>query len=403
METAQLIQRLKNGVTLRSPFYASLMLSLEFQADPSVETACVDGVTLRYNPEYVESLPFAQGMGLFAHETDHCARNHHTRMGNRELELFNIAADYSTNSELIKAGFELPTGCLIDPRFSGMSVERIYNILDQEREKKKQGGEQGQQGNQPGQGKPQPGKPDDGQPGKGPGDFGGCGSVVAPKNEQGQNLSDAELSKERVKWDAAVHLADSMARRIGNAPGSAKTIIRDMQDGMADWKDEMRRFLRRCIDQHYSWLSQDRRFIHAGWYIPNRESKRMPEMVIAIDTSGSVSARQLAIVKAELNHMLTEICPRLVHVVFCDANIQKTVTYEPNDYPVDISFPGRGGTRVRPVFDWVEQNNINPACMLYFSDLEISDWGAEPDYPVLWGALKKDKAPWGEVIDLTGI
>jgi predicted metal-dependent peptidase len=112
------VKRLKTAVTMRSAFYASLMLNLDFVPDPTVKTAEVDGIQCRYNPTYVEGeLTFEQAQGLFAHESHHCGANHHTRQGDRELELYKYAADYATNPEVLEAGFELPPGAVYDERF----------------------------------------------------------------------------------------------------------------------------------------------------------------------------------------------------------------------------------------------------------------------------------------------
>lgn len=401
------IQKIKNGVILRSPFYASLLLGLEFVSDPSIETASTDGHSLRYNFEYVMSLTFPQRLGLFAHEADHCARNHHTRMGGRELKLFNYAADYSTNSELLQAGFELPNGFLINSAFDGMPAERIYNILDKKRENDQKPGDKGDQKGEgkpggKGQGQPIPGEGQPGKPAdKGNFDVGGCGSFVAPTNQDGTAVSRLEMGRERAKWDSQVRLAESVTKRIGNMAGTSKTRTGEMQDGTADWKEEMREFMHNCIDNRYSWLTPDHRYDE---YIPSRQSKRMQDVIVGIDTSSSISVRHLSIVKDEANQMFLEVNPARVHVIFWDTVVQRVVEYEEHDYPVDFSFPGRGGTRVQSFFRKVQDLDLNPACVLIFSDMEISDWGEEPDYPVMWGDLKgRHHAPYGRQIDLSGV
>jgi predicted metal-dependent peptidase len=100
--------------------------------------------------------------------------------------------------------------------------------------------------------------------------------------------------------------------------------------------------------------------------------------------------------------LLREVNPKRVHIVYCDTQIQLTITYEPDDYEsIQLHYPGRGGTRCRPVFNWVEEQDFNPVCMIYFSDMEINDWGEEPEYPVLWAATdRRGHAPWGEQIQL---
>ena len=61
---------------------------------------------------------------------------------------------------------------------------------------------------------------------------------------------------------------------------------------------------------------------------------------------------------------------------------------------------GGGGTSFHPPFQRVDNENLVPDVMIYFTDLDC--WGEfpkEPDYPVIWACTEKDKkAPWGTTI-----
>ena len=123
---------------LNHPFWGVLGLRLEIIPDDSIPTASTNGKQLRYNKSWFESLPPAKQEGTFAHEVDHCAKGHIFRIGNRDLELANIAADHNVNLDMQKAGFQIPEPHYADPRFEGMSFEKIYAILYQEREAQKE-------------------------------------------------------------------------------------------------------------------------------------------------------------------------------------------------------------------------------------------------------------------------
>jgi predicted metal-dependent peptidase len=62
---------------------------------------------------------------------------------------------------------------------------------------------------------------------------------------------------------------------------------------------------------------------------------------------------------------------------------------------------GRGGTRFTPVFDYVEEHDLQPDALVYFTDLGCSDYPDDPGYPVIWAATERaTKPPFGDVIDI---
>jgi predicted metal-dependent peptidase len=70
------------------------------------------------------------------------------------------------------------------------------------------------------------------------------------------------------------------------------------------------------------------------------------------------------------------------------------------DDPISFDPPGGGGTDFRPVFEWVRKQGIEPACLIFFTDLDGPMPSVEPGYPVLWCCVNKQQAPWGETINL---
>jgi predicted metal-dependent peptidase len=126
------IQKARTALLLDHPFFGSLLFRLGARALSSIATMATDGVSLYFNPEFVETLSSAELMGTLAHETMHPALQHHTRRGGREPKRWNMACDYAINPLLIDAGLTLPKNLLLDDRFRGMSAERIYNLLEAE-------------------------------------------------------------------------------------------------------------------------------------------------------------------------------------------------------------------------------------------------------------------------------
>lgn len=66
---------------------------------------------------------------------------------------------------------------------------------------------------------------------------------------------------------------------------------------------------------------------------------------------------------------------------------------------------GGGGTSFIAPFIEVEKDGINPAFLIYLTDMEGEFPRDDPGYPVLWAStVKKSRAkvpPFGDVIEIT--
>jgi 6-phosphogluconolactonase/glucosamine-6-phosphate isomerase/deaminase len=78
------IQKARTTLLLDHPFFGTLLFRLGARARSSIATMATDGVSLYFNPEFVDSLSSAELIGVLAHETMHPALQHHTRRGGRD-------------------------------------------------------------------------------------------------------------------------------------------------------------------------------------------------------------------------------------------------------------------------------------------------------------------------------
>lgn len=123
------------GLVAKHHFFAMQVLRLEFVEDSTCETAWTDGITMGYNPRFIDSLELDEVKFLLAHEgPGHNGFLHHVRVRGKDRALFNKAGDYVVNLWLKESGFMLPDGVLLDYRFRNMSVEQVYSILEKEME-----------------------------------------------------------------------------------------------------------------------------------------------------------------------------------------------------------------------------------------------------------------------------
>ncbi|MGD0104318.1 MAG: VWA-like domain-containing protein [Rhodopila sp.] len=385
---SDLFAKARAALLVNAPFWGVLSLRLAPVEDPSIETMETNGVSIRYNPDFVAGLSRGLLRTIIAHETMHCAALHHTRRDGRDPQRWNIACDHAINPLLAEAGFELPDGALLDPAYAGLSAEEIYARLPRD------AGENG-----------------DGPDGNDPGGMGGVADPPTGGDQAGDRTGDpgpsgepgvgapsaADLARQEETWLIATAQAEATAKAMGVGAGEAARAIRDQVAPKVDWRDVLRRYLSAAAKSDYAWTPPNRRYIARGIYLPSLRSETLGPVVVAVDTSGSIDDATLAAFAAEISAIMDEAVPEAIHVVYCDDAVAGTETYGPGDV-VHLTPHGGGGTAFRPVFDWIARSDIQPVCVVYLTDLCGSDFGPAPDYPVLWVSTDLSHAPFGEVI-----
>ncbi len=425
------IVRARTGLVLDHPFFGHLALGMKLEEDRKCDTAWSDGITLGYNPVYVDMLPHEKLKGLLGHVVTHPACGHHVRRNGRDARLWNMACDYSINWILVEAGLDLPEGYLDDPGLREMTAEEIYAGLLEGRsqgngernpvqKKASPDGEKIDPGELPARG----GKPGDESedhedrdlsPGEDQdhdasldedpdqvSDPGKAGEVrdLEPGRNAGSKGRDQDLDQNE-QWKINLARAASAARSMGDLPGSLSRIIESVLFPSLNWREILSRFIRESARFDYCWTPPNRRFLHQGIYLPSMRSHDPREVVVAVDTSGSISGQELEQFNAELSAIL-DVCSVGAHVVYCDSRVGGSVFVRREDFPLNIAFKGGGGTDYRPVFDWVEKHVSVPMCLVYLTDLACDRFPARPDYPVLWACTghQDSKVPFGRVVSV---
>jgi len=402
MSTLDKILKARSILILDHPFFGSLALRLGLIEDKSFESMAINGKDIYYNPKFVDSLTTNELTGVLAHEVMHIALGHAWRQEKREHKRWNIAGDYVINGNLIQTGFTLPKGHLIEPKYSLLSTEEIYNQLKQQQEEKeeeeqKNTGKQKSNEEKPFQEEQEKKKGSD--KGKGNGkrdetnkdDPGGCGAVLPYPSENKQ-----EEREMKAEWQAAISQAIQVAK--GNLPASIKRQVQKILNPEIPWHILLRDFVEKIARNDYDWSRPSRRYIGQGIILPSLISEQIPEIVIAIDTSGSINEKVLSIFAAEASSIL-DAYDTTIRVVYCDTKVQKEEIFTRADLPMKLNPVGRGGTDFCPVFDHIKIQNISPACLIYFTDLYGRFPKQEAEYPTMWLTTTKDKkAPFGQTV-----
>lgn len=390
-------RKIKQAITnliLDQPFFGALALRLRTVANATItETAATDGQILAYNPAFIDTLDLAQVTGLVAHEVLHCANGHAWRRDGRDPKLWNVACDYAINSILKEAGFYLPADGLIDARYTGQPAEAIYGSLKDSQQPQNQpqsgagNGQAGQNGQTPGQGQQQGQNGQSGAP-----EPQGWGEVI-------DNTAPDSASQE-VEWQVATLQAAQAAKAQGKLPAGLDRLIDSIKNPAVDWRAALRRFVQETAKADYTWKMPSTRYLAGGLYLPSLQSEQMRPLVVGVDTSGSVSAEELASFGAEIQAIMDECQPESLTVIYCDSQVNGVDEFEPGDV-IKLSPKGGGGTRFAPVFDKVEELALEPACLVYLTDLEGPMPTQMPEFPVLWlnTGRRNQSTPFGEVLD----
>ena len=164
----------------------------------------------------------------------------------------------------------------------------------------------------------------------------------------------------------------------------------------------LREFVARHAKNDYSWSRPNRRFLAQGLYLPGLHSEELGNVVLAVDTSGSIDQKLLNMFAVEVNAVLAAYdCS--VTVLYHDTEVQRVQTWNSVDGPLVLDPIGGGGTSHTCVFDWIDQADIDPACVVCLTDLETEFPVSIPSTSVLWAVPDRVTAqpPFGQVVPLS--
>ena len=233
---------------------------------------------------------------------------------------------------------------------------------------------------------------------------------MQPNAQDGSNgpASPEEVRALDEEWQEASATAEFMAQQRGDMPGSLLEQLRGNRRPKADWRTLLREWMTAQAKTDYSWLRPNRRHIAHGLYLPSAHSNELPAVIVAFDTSGSVSSDMLEEFVGELNAILEALTPPRIILMQADARLHAVEELTPADLPIEPTIRGRGGTRFAPVFEHIQEelDGEDVAGLIYFTDMEASavNEDLEPPFPVLWAdyGLSSDRyqQPFGERIHL---
>ncbi len=412
----------RTRLILDKPFLGSLVLRLPLRAaDASwCPTTATDARAFYFNPEYLAALSLAETQFMLAHEALHCALSHFARRQHRVRHKWDLACDYAINPLLISEGLKPPPNALIMPAYLGMTAEEIYPLIDDNDQSETldthayDPDSLNPQGSQ-GQALSERDLADQGRlPESSDGERGGMGQGESQQTESGNSgkrppprdgqgapppLMPDEREQLQVQWQLRLASAAQQAMQAGKLGSELRQLIDHLLQPQLPWRMLLARYMSALARDDYSYTRPSRREGH--FILPRLRSEQL-DLVIGLDTSGSIRDQEIEEFTAEIDALKGQLRAR-VTLLPCDAalSLGAPYTYEPWDnFRCPQQLQGQGGTSFVPVFDWLANRDRQPDLLLYFTDAQGAFPAREPAFPVLWLVKGRAPVPWGERIQL---
>jgi len=377
-------QRVQKAVVaiMNNPKYVALsgvLMLGERAVKDDVPTACTNGRDEYYGRDFVNSLTDPELRFLILHETYHKLYKHlitWKHLHDKDAQLANKACDYVINCKITDDnhdGFaKMPECGLLDDKYRGWDAARVFKALEEEQDGQDAQGEQGQ-----GQGR-------DG-------------------TDSGDSASDTR-SLDSHEWDAAASLDAEEQRQLereldeairqgamaaGKTGGTVDRELADLMQPQVDWREVLRDFISSTCNGHdySSWARPNRRYMGSDVYMPSTYSEQVDELVLAIDTSASISQYELTSFLSEVSAICEHVKPSQVRVLYWGHIVAGDEVYTDDmlDTLVQSTKPiGGGGTDVDCVCKYIKDQSISAQAVIVLTDGDLyNGWGTW-DIPVLW-------------------
>jgi len=350
------------GLLLRHPFFGNLATRLKIQEGTEwLPTAATDGRTIYFNRTFFEPLSIKQVEFVIAHEILHNVFDHMGRREGRKPDIFNIAADYCVNGQLVRDGIGEHNieGIKIfhDKKYYGMGAEEIYDKIFDEMDEEQ---------------------------------LKALGQLLDEHIDWGEDSKDGsgrpKYSKEELKQirdemrEATMQAAQ--AAGAGNVPANIQRMIKELTEPKMNWREIIRQQIQSTIKDDFSFMRPNRKGWHMGAVLPGTNFKETIDICVSIDMSGSIGEDQARDFLSEIKGIMQEYQDFNIKVWCFDTSVYNEADF--NGYSMDEFDEyvpvGGGGTEFDANWEYMKENDINPKKFIMFTDgYPWGSWG-DADY-----------------------
>lgn len=343
-------------------------------ADEWCSTLATDGKNFYYNSQFVLNLKTIDKIIFgFAHEVLHCIYDHIARTGSRDRKISNIAQDYVINAELVhhSVGQKIDEiDIIFDMKYHGWAWEDVYDdlmknvkkisvdelfdmMLDDHLEE---------------------GENDDGE----------------GESKEGQGIKgDISKSKPKISAEERERLRDEFREAVlqaaqgvkpGSLPGGIERMIQNLVAPKMDWRSLITMKVPSLAKNDYSYQRPSKKYQYSGIVMPGLQKEESIDVCVSIDTSGSISQKQLEEVVSEVVGLMDMYAEFTLRIWQFDTKVYgyETFTKDTAQDMLTYSIKGGGGTSFQCNWDFMKEQDITPKLFIMFTDGESYDgWGEE--------------------------
>ena len=399
----------------KAPYFATALFSLVPKRVPDESLMSGDTPTLAVTNRglllWTEGAVNRQTADQLAadliHEVMHWMRDHSGRAKKHGISAdehpeWNLACDAEINDDLAPLKLDMSAGGWIMPSHynlpEGLTAEAYYTQAKQQQQQK-----------------PKP------KPGVGSGACGSCAGNPTPGEPEDQGDAGpghSEASRTKVQQITAQCIQQAAER---GPAGSVPAGLARWADGLlappqVPWRAKLARAVKGRVaqtahtstDSSYARPHRRQAGLGFGFGAPvlTRPVYRTPNVLVAVDTSGSMGTTELQEAASELSGVLNAVRGVTFMACDCAVNEQKKVTTMKEALAL---FTGGGGTSFYPIFEAVEKMKSRPNIVIVLTDGGGSaPESAPPGVTVIWVLVGRYKChpdfagtPFGEFIEVT--
>jgi len=357
------------GLLLRHPFFGNMATRLKIQhADEWLMTAAVDGRNLYYNTQFFNAMDNKEIEFVLAHEIFHMVYDHLGRRDDRNPMLYNIAADYIVNNELVDGRIGTKpkiVDCYQDFKYRGWTSEEVYDDLYDEAKKNgeeylKQLGEMLDEHL----------------------DMEGDGTEENNKDGKGRpKYSKAELDQIKDEIKEAMIQAASAAG-AGNTPAGVARLIKEITEPKMNWRELLRQQIQSTIKSDYTFMRPNRKGWHLNAVLPGMNYQDTIDICICMDMSGSIGNDQAKDFLGEIKGIMDEYTDYKIKLWCFDTEVynEQDFSADCGDELTDYEIYGGGGTDFMVNWRYMKDNDIQPKKFIMFTDGYAWDSWGDPDW-----------------------
>lgn len=364
------------GLLLRHPFFGNMATRLKIEdASEWCATAATDGRHLYYNRDFFSDLTTKQVEFVVAHEILHNVFEHMTRVEGRNRQIWNAAADYCVNGQLVRDKIgEVPSKIKIfhDQKHYGKSCEQVYDEIYDDMDEQ---------------------------------ELSALGQLLDEHIDWEEGKGDKPgYSKEELKQirdeikEAMMQAAQ--AAGAGNTPAMIQRMIKELTEPKMNWREILRQQIQSTIKNDYTFMRPNRKAWHMNAILPGTNYDETIDICVAIDMSGSIGDDQAKDFLSEIKGIMQEYKDFKIKLWCFDTKVYNEQDYD--GYSMDefdhYEVMGGGGTEFMVNWEYMKDQDIQPKKFIMFTDgYPFGSWGEENYCDTVFIIHGNDSIvpPWG--------